>query len=133
MGPLNKEQILSPGTTIDLNQYAGSEQDESVITSRKKTTNTGQNDSASPLSWKDEFCQLFLPFEMLVIAAMVAILRNCLHTVLNSQATWLQYAVIVCVAIILVALCAFLVKESPACCEQNNASGNIKTVISITS
>eukprot|EP00522_Entomoneis_paludosa_P006984 CAMPEP_0172444710 /NCGR_PEP_ID=MMETSP1065-20121228/4715_1 /TAXON_ID=265537 /ORGANISM="Amphiprora paludosa, Strain CCMP125" /LENGTH=709 /DNA_ID=CAMNT_0013195355 /DNA_START=80 /DNA_END=2209 /DNA_ORIENTATION=+ len=121
--PLNKEDILSSGTTLDVHRYDGGEDPSnpqapsdmgtSVNASTIPTTTTI---SASEWSCLKEFHQLWLPFEMLIITAMVAVLRNCFHTVWNSQATLLQCAVFVCAAALLM-LGGVLVKDL-TCCEE---------------
>ena len=111
--PLNKEQILSPGTTIDLNH---GRQGSTATPSPSRVPD-------APLSVRDEFQRLVLPFEILVIASMVAVLRNCLHTVWNSQATFFQGSILVCACVLLI-IAALLLKDLACeeCCETSSSS-----------
>ena len=105
--PLRKDEVPSVGTALDLNNY-GVESTSSPQTAPRKTV------IADVAALQHEFHQLLLPFEILVIASMVAVLRNSLHTVWNSQTTALQGAVLVC-AFILVLLGAVFAKEILTC------------------
>jgi len=111
--PLNKEQILSPGTTLDLNQLGGTNSSEQSANSA-----AGRN----PTTLQSEFARLLLPFEVLLIAAMVAVMRNSFFTLWHSQATWLQAGVFACIAALLV-WGGILVKDLTCCDECYGAYG----------
>lgn len=125
--PLNKEEVLSPGTTVDLYRnadYASSNptvdgmtnpQDGLAGNEREAMSQTAKTTNSRDSVLK-EIQQLMLPFEALVIVCMLAVLRNCVHTIWNSQATLLQCAVFACASALL--LLGFILVKDLTCCEE---------------
>ena len=121
--PLRKEEILSHGTVIDLH---GEDLTRSSLSSESRT------------SWREYFValrkelyQIVLPFEILVVACMVTVLRSCLMTVWNSQATVFQCAVLVC-ASVLVLMGAILVNDLTCCDECQDSRTTVRRREKIT-
>mmetsp|Transcript_16197 Transcript_16197/g.21189 ORF Transcript_16197/g.21189 Transcript_16197/m.21189 type:complete len:659 (+) Transcript_16197:95-2071(+) len=110
--PLYKDEILSHGTILDLDRGRGA----------RTTVSLASSTASHVQALRDEFQQLVLPFEVLIIASMVAVLRSCLDTVWHSQATLLQGSIFIC-AFILVLLGGVLVKDLTCeeCCEPSSS------------
>ncbi|KAL7559132.1 hypothetical protein ACA910_010213 [Epithemia clementina (nom. ined.)] len=106
--PLRKDEILSVRTIVDMH----------VADNASRSSMTGENSTMGRHRYiaalQKDLYQVVLPFEVLVIASMVAVLRNCLLTVWNSQSTALQCAVLVCASVLLI-MGALLVRDLTCC------------------
>ena len=112
--PLGKDEVLSAGTVLDLEVDDGT---------RSSSTVRPTSPSHHISTLREDLYQLLLPFLILVIAAMVSVLRNCLRTVWNTQATGFQCAVLGC-ALVLLLMGAVLVKDLTynECCDMVSIS-----------
>jgi len=100
--PLRKADAMSWGTTIDL-----------AMSNNNATSSTVSVSIYGALV--QDMRKLILPWEILLVACMLAVLRNALHVVWVSHATVLQGCVLAC-AMGLLLLMFYFSRE--ACCEQ---------------
>eukprot|EP00977_Amphora_coffeiformis_P024794 scaffold17205_cov186-Amphora_coffeaeformis.AAC.11 len=105
--PLRKADAMSWGTTIDL---------------AMGNNNNAASSTASVSIYGalvQDLRRLILPWEILLVACMLAVLRNALHVVWISHATVLQGCVLACAMGLLVLIFYF---SHEACCEQTWSS-----------
>lgn len=122
--PLRKADLMSWGTTIDL-----------AMGEPVEGTTTPSSTSVLGALLED-MSRLILPLEILFVACMLAVLRNALHVVWISHATWIQCSVLVCALGLL--LVAFWFTHE-ACCEntwdttssRNRTRGDSSTTASL--
>mgnify|MGYP005844947413 CR=1 FL=1 len=105
--PLRKADAMPWGTTIDL----------AIGHNNNAASSTASVSIYSVLV--QELRKLILPWEILLVACMLAVLRNALHVVWISHATVLQGCVLACAMGILVLIFYF---SREACCEQTWSS-----------
>jgi hypothetical protein len=98
--PLCKADFTSWGTTIDIGMGVGRGSDSTSRSTAGALSAT--NLSVFGALWED-LRKLLLPFEILLVACLIAVLRNALHVVRISHPTWAQCGVLVCALGVLVA------------------------------
>ena len=108
--PLRKADLMSWGTTIDMAI------DGSVGTPPSRQAALTTSSSLYRDLWQD-LLRLVFPLEILLVACMIAVLRNAVHMVWISHATWIQYFVLLC-ALGLVLFAFWLAREAAYSGEQ---------------
>jgi hypothetical protein len=98
--PLCKADLTSWGTTIDIGMGVGGGPESTSCSTAYGLS--ASNPSVFRALWED-LRKLLLPFEILLVACLIAVLRNALHVVRISYPTWAQYGVLVCALGVLVA------------------------------